>query len=63
MKRWIKQMADYFDDSLFRRIVKYMYPQYKRQRFGTVKNYQILYKYVFFQKIIVLTLRFFVALF
>ena len=52
MKKLLKQVADYFDDSLFRRIVKYVYPQYKRQRFGSTRNYQILYNYFLFQKII-----------
>lgn len=52
MKKLIKRIADYFDDSFFRRLVKYIYPQYKRQRFGYLKNYQILHRYFFSQKIL-----------
>ncbi len=52
MKKFIKGMADYIDDSFFRFIVKYAYPQYKRQRFGYLKNYQLLNKYFFHQKIL-----------
>jgi acetyltransferase-like isoleucine patch superfamily enzyme len=52
MKKLIKRFANYFDDSFFRQIVKFTYPQYKRPRLGYRKNYQILYDYFFFQKII-----------
>lgn len=52
MKNFIKRVADYFDDSLFRTLLVWAYPAYKRPRFGYFKNYQILYKYFFFQKII-----------
>ena len=52
MKRLIKRMANYFDDTILRSIVKFTYPAYKRQRFGYLKNYQLLSKFFFFQKII-----------
>ncbi len=52
MKKLIKRIINYFDDSVFKWIVKLAYPQYKRQRFGYRKNYQILYNFFFLQKII-----------
>lgn len=52
MKKIIKNIAAYFDDSLFRCCVKLFYPAYKRPRFGYRKNYQVIYEYFFMQKII-----------
>ena len=52
MKKIIKKIAAYFDDSLFRWCVKFFYPAYKRPRFGYRKNYQVIYEYFFMQKII-----------
>lgn len=52
MRKSFKRIANYLDDSLFRRIVIAVYPEYKRQRFGYAKNYQVLHKYFLFQKII-----------
>lgn len=52
MKSLIKIIADLLDDSLFRYLVKYFYPQYRRPRIGYKKNYQILNRYFFYQKII-----------
>jgi len=52
MKRIIKYFILIFDDTIFRIIVKWIYPKYHRQRKGYVYNFQILRKYVFMQKII-----------
>lgn len=52
MKKLIKGFVVYFDDSVIRHFVKFLYPSYKRPRFGYMKNYQIIYTYFFFQKII-----------
>ncbi len=52
MKRFIKKIADYFDDTIFRWIVKTVYPAYKRPRFGYAKNYKVLANFFFYQKII-----------
>ncbi len=52
MKTFIKKIAAYFDDSLFRWFVKFCYPAYKRQRSGYRKNYQVIYEYFFMQKVI-----------
>jgi acetyltransferase-like isoleucine patch superfamily enzyme len=52
MKRFLKKIADYLDDSLFRRIVKIAYPAYRRPRFGYAKNYKVLLSFFFYQKIV-----------
>jgi len=52
MKRIIKEFILIFDDSICRIIVKWFYPQYKRQRKGYMYNFQIIQKYFFMQKII-----------
>ncbi len=52
MKRFIKKIAEFFDDSMFRHIVKMVYPAYKRPRFGYSKNYKVLATFFFYQKII-----------
>jgi acetyltransferase-like isoleucine patch superfamily enzyme len=39
------------DQSLFRWLVKLIYPQYKRPRVGYAKHYNVLIRYVFMQKI------------
>jgi acetyltransferase-like isoleucine patch superfamily enzyme len=52
MRKIIKKIAAYFDDSLFRWFVKFFYPAYKRPRSGYRKNYQVIYEYFFMQKII-----------
>jgi acetyltransferase-like isoleucine patch superfamily enzyme len=52
MKKLIKRIALYFDDSVFRGLVKFMYPAYKRPRFGYFRHYQVLYRYFLFQKIV-----------
>ncbi len=52
MKQIIKKFILIFDDSICRIIVKWFYPQYKRQRKGYMYNFQIIQKYFFMQKII-----------
>ena len=52
MKQIIKEFILIFDDSICRIIVKWLYPQYKRQRKGYMYNFQIIQKYFFMQKII-----------
>ncbi len=52
MKEVIKKKLLIFDDTIFRIIVKWLYPQYTRQRKGYVYNFHILQKYFFMQKII-----------
>lgn len=52
MKSFLKKIAELLDDSFFRFFVKLFYPQYRRPRFGYLKNYQLLYRYFFYQKII-----------
>jgi len=51
-KKILKFVFKKVDDTIFRAIVKYFYPQYKRPRFGYTSNYFILKRYFFFQKII-----------
>ena len=51
MRKMIKSILILFDDSLFRWLVKWIYPQYKRPRKGYAYNFIILKKYVFMQKI------------
>jgi acetyltransferase-like isoleucine patch superfamily enzyme len=52
MKNLIKNIAESLDDSLFRWLVKCLWPHYKRPRKGYAKHYQVLKNYFFFQKII-----------
>ena len=52
MRSIIKKIANGLDDSLFKWWVKWLYPQYKRPRFGYMKHYQVIRSYFFFQKII-----------
>jgi len=48
----LKNIAESIDDSILRRYVKWLWPQYIRPRRGYMKNYQVLRQYFFFQKII-----------
>lgn len=48
----LKNIAESIDDSILRKYVKWLWPQYKRPRNGYMKNYQVLRQYFFFQKII-----------
>jgi acetyltransferase-like isoleucine patch superfamily enzyme len=48
----LKNIAESIDDSILRRYVKWLWPQYKRPKVGYMKNYQVLRQYFFFQKII-----------
>ncbi len=52
MRKYIKSFILIFDDTIFRIIVKWVYPKYTRQRTGYIYNFQILQKYFFMQKII-----------
>ncbi len=51
MKVCLKSILIFFDDTLFRLLVKWIYPAYKRQRRGYTYNYDILRRYFFMQKI------------
>ncbi|MFT4597788.1 MAG: acetyltransferase-like isoleucine patch superfamily enzyme [Bacteroidia bacterium] len=48
----LKDIAESIDDSILRRYVKWLWPQYIRPKVGYMKNYQVLRQYFFFQKII-----------
>ena len=52
MKKIFKKFLIFFDDKIFRIIVKFFYPKYKRPRNGYVYNFQIIHRYLFMQKII-----------
>ena len=52
MKKTVKEILIFFDDTIFRNLVKWIYPKYKRQRNGYIYNFQILKKYFFMQKIL-----------
>ena len=52
MKKTVKEILIFFDDTIFRNLVKWIYPKYKRQRIGYMYNFQILKKYFFMQKIL-----------
>jgi len=49
---FIKKIFDSLDQSLFRWIVRIVYPQYKRPVTGYMKHYKMLYKYFFMQKVL-----------
>ena len=51
MKKILKNILLFFDDNLFRWIVKLAYPQYQRPRYGYQHNYRLLLDYFIFQKI------------
>ena len=51
MKRISKSILLLFDDNIFRVLVKWIYPQYKRPRKGYSYNFNILRRYFFMQKI------------
>jgi len=52
MRTIIKTFILIFDDSIFRLIVKWVYPKYQRPRKGYVYNFDILRRYFFMQKVI-----------
>ena len=52
MRKLIKSIFIFFDDSIFRMFVKWFYPAYKRPRKGYAYNFNILKRYLFMQKII-----------
>ena len=47
-----KKIFLFLDDTLFRVIVKKLYPQYKRPRHGYMYNLKVLIRYAFAQKIL-----------
>jgi acetyltransferase-like isoleucine patch superfamily enzyme len=51
MRRILKSVLVFFDDTIFRVLVKLIYPQYQRQRKGYCYNFIILRRYFFMQKI------------
>jgi acetyltransferase-like isoleucine patch superfamily enzyme len=52
LKKILKSILLFFDDNIFRWIVKLAYPQYKRPRKGYQENYKVLGSYFFLQKIL-----------
>ena len=51
MKVFFKSILIFFDDTIFRLLVKWIYQAYKRPRKGYAYNYDILRRYFFMQKI------------
>ncbi len=51
MRNMLKSILIFFDDSIFRLLVKWAYPKYIRQRRGYSYNFKILTRYFFMQKI------------
>ena len=51
MRKLIKYILLFFDDNLFRILVKWIYPEYKRPRKGYRYNFNILRQYFFMQKV------------
>jgi acetyltransferase-like isoleucine patch superfamily enzyme len=51
VKEFIKKIILLIDDKIFRYVVKWLYPQYKRRRYGYMLNIRVLLKYAIFQKI------------
>lgn len=51
MKTLLKNIVNALDDSVFRWIVKWLWPQYRRPKQGYAKNYQIIKQYFFWQKL------------
>lgn len=51
MKKLIRSIANIFDDSIFRWMVKWVWPEFKRPRRGYMKNYQVLGRYFIWQKV------------
>ena len=52
MRKILKSILLLFDDNIFRVLVKWIYPKYKRPRKGYSYNFNILRRYFFMQKII-----------
>ena len=52
MKKITKFILVLLDDTIFRLLVKWIYPKYQRQRKGYSYNFNILRRYFFMQKII-----------
>lgn len=51
MKKIIRKIIFWTDDYVFRHVVKLIYPEYKRPRYGYMLNIHILLKYAIIQKI------------
>lgn len=52
MRNAVKYIVNRLDDSIFRWLVKWLWPQYLRPRIGYAKNYQIIRQYFFWQKVV-----------
>jgi len=52
IKQVIKKIILSIDDKIFRYIVKWLYPKYKRPRYGYMLNIQLLLRYAIMQKIL-----------
>ena len=48
----LKNILERLDDNVLKAFVKWLWPQYKRPRFGYMKNYQVLQRYFISQKIL-----------
>jgi len=48
----LKNILEQLDDNVLKALVKWLWPQYKRPRFGYMKNYQVLQRYFISQKIL-----------
>ena len=51
IKRLLKYVVLWVDDAILRHVIKWLYPQYKRPRFGYTLNINILLRYAIAQKI------------
>lgn len=51
MKKHIKKVLQIVDDILLRRVVKFLWPQYKRQRRGHLSHWYVIKKYFITQKV------------
>jgi len=48
----LKKILKRIDDIFLRPLIKFIYPQYVRPRYGYMYNYQVLYRYAFAQKVL-----------
>lgn len=51
IKRLLKHVVLWIDDAILRHFIKWLYPQYKRPRYGYMLNIHILLRYAIAQKI------------
>ena len=52
MRKSLKSILIFFDDTIFRWLVKCLYPKYQRQRRGYIYHFTVIKKYFFMQKIV-----------